>query len=485
MGSTRAGRVQCQLLTHVVSKMEHSPKLTTVDRRLARRRYFPACCISTAGVHIDSTLFLVPVRQLMFSPPNRSRKTAATLLIFTQTYPPDPAAVGQHFADAASELARRGHCVVVFTAGSGYNDPKLRYPSREFAPDGVEVRRFPFSSLGKRNMFMRAVGAVNFMVQCFARALFTPKLKGMLVSTSPPLIGVVAALAGMIRGVPYGYWAMDLNPDQLIALGNIREKGLLAKTLEAFNRFILRRARIIVALDDLMASRLHSRDAHSAEIAVIPPWSPDAALSPVPRDSNAFRSELRVGNDFVVMYSGNHTSANPLDTLLDAAVQLNDRSDVKFVFVGDGVAKRKVEQYIRDHALTNTFSLPYQPRESLNASLSAADVHVVTLGDGFAGIIHPCKVYGAMAVARPLLYFGPSTSHLSDLISRYGIGWRVSHGDVAGAVARIRAIAAMPAEELEQIGKKARAALLRDLSPEILCGRFCDLVEEKLELANA
>ena len=39
---------------------------------------------------------------------------------------------------------------------------------------------------------------------------------------------------------------------------------------------------------------------------------------------------------------------------------------------------------------------------TLRESLSAADVHVVSLGADMVGIIHPCKVYGAMAVlARP------------------------------------------------------------------------------------
>ena len=32
------------------------------------------------------------------------------------------------------------------------------------------------------------------------------------------------------------------------------------------------------------------------------------------------------------------------------------------------------------------------------------------------GIIHPCKIYGAMAAARPILFLGPNPSHISDLL---------------------------------------------------------------------
>ena len=34
---------------------------------------------------------------------------AKTILIISQTFVPDPASVGQHMADVAFELARRGH----------------------------------------------------------------------------------------------------------------------------------------------------------------------------------------------------------------------------------------------------------------------------------------------------------------------------------------------------------------------------------------
>ena len=61
-------------------------------------------------------------------------------------------------------------------------------------------------------------------------------------------------------------------------------------------------------------------------------------------------------------------------------------------------------------------SLPYQPIAELKYSLTAADVHVVSLGEGMVGIIHPCKVYGAMTAGRPILFLGPRPSHVSDLL---------------------------------------------------------------------
>ena len=50
-------------------------------------------------------------------------------------------------------------------------------------------------------------------------------------------------------------------------------------------------------------------------------------------------------------------------------------------------------------------------------SLSAADAHLVSVGNESVGTIHPCKIYGAMAVARPIILLAPDPCHVSDLVA--------------------------------------------------------------------
>ncbi len=79
---------------------------------------------------------------------NLHSMSARSLLLLSQVYPPDPAAVGQHLHDAAREMARRGWTVRVLTSARGYADPSARYPARERL-DGVDVRRLGWGSFGK------------------------------------------------------------------------------------------------------------------------------------------------------------------------------------------------------------------------------------------------------------------------------------------------------------------------------------------------
>ncbi|HEY6562964.1 MAG TPA: hypothetical protein VIY86_00580, partial [Pirellulaceae bacterium] len=116
---------------------------------------------------------------------------------------------------------------------------------------------------------------------------------------------------------------------------------------------------------------------------------------------------------------------------------------------------------------------------------SAADVHVVTLGNEMVGIVHPCKVYGAMAVGRPILFIGPSPSHVADLLRDHAIGEIVAHGDVSGCVAAIRRLRDLPESERGRMGQVGLAAMTSGLSRDILLTRFCDRLAAALQLGNS
>jgi glycosyltransferase involved in cell wall biosynthesis len=410
--------------------------------------------------------------------------TPRTILIISQVFVPDPASVGQHIADVAYELARRGHRVLVYTSRRGFENPSVIYPARETI-NGVEIRRMPFASFGKKNLLVRILGTAAFMIQAFFRALFTPKLAGLFFSTSPPLIGLVCTIAAAIRRVPTVYWAMDLNPDQLLALGKIKPTSFSARLLEFVNRRILKHANLIVALDRFMAGRLDDRRVIRHKMVTIPPWPHESFIEPVDQTTNPFRLKHNLAGKFVFMYSGNHSPSNPLKTLLDAAVRLKDHPDIRFLFVGGGTGKKEVEQYIQEHNLTNVVSLPYQPLADLRFSLSAADVHIVSLGSEMVGIIHPCKVYGAMAVARPVLFLGPKPSHISDLLDRHSFGLHISHGDVDAAEKAIHTFFTTERPKLEAMGQTAQQLLRSSLSQDQLCGQFCDEVEGAFSLVKA
>lgn len=404
-----------------------------------------------------------------------------TLLVLSQVFVPDPASVGQHMADVAFEMARRGHRVLVYASARGYENPSVMYPSHETL-HGVEIRRFGFASFGKKNILLRILGTASFMVQAIRVVFTTRDLGGIFFSTSPPLIGVAALLGHWFRRVPIAYWAMDLNPDQLIAMGKIKAHSIPARVLEFANRLILKNAALVVALDRFMESRLMTRVKHlGKKLLVMPPWPHESHLEPLAHADNPFRARHGLGPDkFVIMYSGNHSPANPLRTLLEATRKFKDHPRVRFFFIGGGLGKKEVEGFARDERMSNIVCLPYQPLADLRYSLSAADVHVVSLGDDMVGIVHPCKIYGAMTVGRPILFLGPRPSHVADILEETSIGRHVAHGDVDAAVEAIQWFLDAHAVVLARMGNTAQQILTQRFTQDYLCNKFCDALENAL-----
>ena len=398
------------------------------------------------------------------------------LLIISQVYPPDPAAVGQQLADVAEEMVRRGWQVQVWTAAQGYEDPSVRYPRRELRA-GVQVSRLPWSSFGKGSIAVRLMAQLFFMVQAMLRALVTPGPTAILVSTSPPFAGFGGCGLSVLRRVPLVWWVMDINPDQMVTSGRLSARSLVARMFDWMNRRTLMQARDVIVLDRFMRDRILQKAPVEAKLHVVPPWPHDNVLADIPHDSNPFRRQHRLTESFVVMYSGNHGYSTPLDTLLEAAKRLRGESRLKFVFIGGGVVKKEIDAMVAREAPPNILSLPYQPLADIRYSLSAADVHVVSIANEGVGIVHPCKVYGALAIGRPVIALAPAASYAADILDQHRVGWLIEHGEVDRLVALLKELLAMPGTALATMGQAAKEAVRECYSRDRLLGRVCDIVE--------
>jgi glycosyltransferase involved in cell wall biosynthesis len=398
-----------------------------------------------------------------------------TLVIFSQVYVPDPASVGQHMHDAAAAFVRRGLRVIVFTSDRGYEDPSQRF-SRYERRAGVDIVRLPLSSFGKHSLPIRLLGAGAFLSEAIALALTLRRIDRVLVSTSPPMCAAAGLALHRARGVPFDYWIMDLNPDQVVALGGLTADAMPVRALDWLNVQALGHAANVITLDRFMAERVCAKFPVGERLTVLPPWphvQVDATAS-----AAEFRDEHAFGSARVVMYSGNLSPVHPVTTLLDAAQALKDDPRLLFVFIGGGLGREQIEQAILERGMANLRTLPYQPLAMLQQSLSAADVHVVAMGNAMVGIVHPSKIYGALAVGRPILALAPKTSHVAELVASERVGWVIAHGDVDGATRVLREIAAAPPDVLAEMGERARAVARKHFDRDELIERFCNLLDQ-------
>ena len=404
------------------------------------------------------------------------------ILILNQAFYPDVVSTGQHATDLAIGLAERGHSVTVVASNRAYDDPTRRF-GRDEVWRGIRVHRVTTTGFGKATKWRRAIDFAGFLINCSLCLMRLSAFDVVIALTTPPLIGLLGALFVRLRGGRLVYWVMDLNPDEAIAAGWLSPHSFSARGLHRLLRYILSRSACVIALDRFMQRRLLLKGAPKSRTVVLPPWSHDHVVQCNPEGRLRFRQQHGLAEKFVIMYSGNHSPCHPLDTVLQAALRVVDQTHIAFCFVGGGSDYRKVQRFAADHSLKNMLCLPYQPLETLSASLAAADLHVVVMGDAFVGIVHPCKIYNILAIGKPVLYVGPLQSHITDLLTHLpSISWfyPAQHGDVDLVVQHI-----LRASCTVHVERNGQIALAVRFSQAVLLSRMIALVESLQDTAVA
>ena len=374
----------------------------------------------------------------------------------------------QHLTDLAISLASRGHEVTVIASDRGYDDPAIRFKRRE-RWKGINIIRIPAASFGKSSKWRRVLNFGSFMLLCSLRLLVLRRFDVVVALTSPPLISFLAALFVKVKGGKFCFWVMDLNPDEAIAAGWLEQNSATSRALQRMLNYSLKAASRTIVLDRFMRDRVAAKGVDTARIAVVPPWSHDDQVVYSAPGREQFRQHHALSDKFVVMYSGNHSPCHPLDTLLDAARALREKSELVFCFIGGGSEQSKV----RESGLSNVKCLRYQPLSELSKSLSAADLHVVIMGEKFVGIVHPCKIYNILSIGAPVLYIGPEPSHVTDIASQQGQFFIARHGDVDSVVSAIQ-------KATESHRRQPEVSFSKDK----LLSRLIDLVEVRQDLQD-
>lgn len=398
------------------------------------------------------------------------------ILLLNQCFHPDHVSTAQHLTDLAVALADAGHQVTAVSASRGYDNPELRYPVRE-KWQGIEIHRIWTPGLGKKSKWRRLVDFAIFWGNATRILLFLPRQDVTVCLTSPPLISTLGTVVAKLKGGAVVPWVMDLNPDEAVAAGWLKAGGVVERTLTFIQNWSFRRASRIIALDRFMAERLMAKGVGEEVIHTDAPWSHDQAVQYDVAARDAFRAEHGLTGKFVVMYSGNHSPCHPLDAVLAAAKEMQGEERLHFLFVGGGSEFKKVQAFAKEKVLKNITCLPYQPMEKLSGSLSAADLHLVVMGDPFVGIVHPCKIYNILTLGIPFLFIGPDQSHGADLARRLN---QPAHGrvarneDVPAIVQQIRESMSLGTQPVNEKAK----ALGAEFSHSVLCPRLVRVIDQ-------
>ena len=378
---------------------------------------------------------------------------------------PDQSATSRMLTDLAFGLAERGVSVAVVTSRQLYENPGAALSPFEVA-SGVSIHRVSKAARGRARLAGRALDYLSFHAAAGLALLKLLRRGDVVVAkTDPPLISIVVSHAARVRGAVLVNWLQDLFPE----VASVLTPNLIPKPLEnqlaAARDRSLRRAAMNVVLGEGMRDRVLSAGIDSVRVRIVPNWADTHSVVPQPAAESATRQRLGLAGRFVVGYSGNLGRAHEFETLIGAALLQRSNPGFAFLITGGGAKAEAVRASVQAQGLDSFFFQSYQPAELLSDSLSAADVHFVSLLPALEGLIVPSKLYGILAAGRPVVFIGDTAGDLAKLIRDERCGIVVAVGDSEGLAAELRALRDDPAR-LESMGARARELALARYTKE-------------------
>ena len=396
------------------------------------------------------------------------------VLFINQFFHPDVAATAQLLTDLAEDLTAAGHSVTVVTGRASYDGGQDLGPTKDLHR-GIQICRVGGIPLERKTVRSRYVSYLVFWVAATWRCIVLPRHDVVVPMTTPPLLSCLGVLLKWIKGSRVVCWSMDVYPELGVLLGAIREASAATRLLGSLNSWSLRRADMVVALGSHMATKIVAKGVSVERTRILPPWEDAKLVGPIPHKGNPFRVEHGLDDKFVVLYSGNLGAAHEFGTLLDTSEYLATAPEIVFLVTGNGPRRVWVEEQVRSRGVKNLRFLPYQPRETLRFSLSAGDVHVVTLRSGFEGLLVPSKFVGALAAGRPILFVGPKMGEIPDAIVSGQCGIVIEPGEwrlLAEAILELYRDEALRG----RMGRNARALFEQAYSRGSATTRFAELL---------
>ena len=391
------------------------------------------------------------------------------ILLLSQWFDPEPMFKGLLFARG---LVARGHEVDVLTGFPNYPGGNI-YPGYRIRPwvreqiDGISILRVALYPSHDKSGFRRTLNYMSFAISAALIGTALIRQPDVVYVYHPPAtIGLVAAVIGFFRKVPFIYDIQDLWPDTVSATGMLKSR-IVIMLLNRCCRFVYRRANRIVVLSPGFKRILVERGVPAAKIEVIYNWCDEASLRHTPSPT-----QIGAPGEFTVLFAGTMGISQALDAVLEAARLCRQAvPQARFVFIGGGVDRERLEHKAKTMELGNIRFLPYRPMREMGSILAAADVLLVHLKDDpLFRITIPSKTQAYLAVGKPILM--GVRGDAADIVQRSGCGLACEPENPESIAAVISQLAALDPKQRSEMGRNGARYYAEHMAFDLGVGRF-------------
>ncbi|MBQ9926631.1 MAG: glycosyltransferase [Lachnospiraceae bacterium] len=403
------------------------------------------------------------------------------LLIYAHYYYPDVASTGQILTELAEGLNDTFHTTVICTVPSYTGKISRYYRKHKYYYEninGVDVLRIRVPEFRKSFALSRIFNILSYFFSAIFATFRVGHQDYVFTISQPPVLGGLLGVIGKhIKKAKLIYNIQDFNPEQVMAVDFTHNK-LILNTMMMLDKYSCRQASKVIIVGRDMIETLQKRFEKMVPYAHINNWINEEEIYPLPGNDSgvsAFKRKYGLEDKFVIMYSGNIGLYYDLANILKTIEKFKDEERVVFAFIGEGSVLEELRTYKEANQLSNVVFIPYQPKSDLIYSLNAGDVHFVVNAKGIKGVSVPSKLYGVMAVGKPVLGIMDEGAEARLIVEEAECGISVEPGDYKAIEALIgKYIKLQGSEKLAEMGARGREYLIRNLTRKVSVEKYRD-----------
>jgi len=329
------------------------------------------------------------------------------ILFLTQYFPPEVGAPQNRLYELAIRLQNKGADVTVLTAMPNY--PRMilieSYRRKFYCfenLDSLKVHRSYIFVKKSRSLFVRLLNYFSFVISSIIIGTFKIEKQDYIFCESPPLfLGISALILTKIKKAKLIFNVSDLWPESAEKLGLVRNKFLLNLSTN-LEEYLYQKSYIITGQTQGIVKNISTRFPNKKVY-----WLKNGIDTKLFENVNDRQWRIEKGfsiNDFLVLYAGILGYAQGLDVIFYAANILQDSSKIKFIIMGDGPEKERLQKLSDDLNLKNVLFMDSEPKKNMPFIIASMNASVVPLKkiDLFKGAI-PSKIFEVLASKKPIL----------------------------------------------------------------------------------
>ena len=408
------------------------------------------------------------------------------IIIYTNHFFPEDFKVN----DIAFELQKEGYDITIVSAVPDY--PKGKFfegygwfkRNREIV-NGCKVIRLPIiprgNGGGKRLILQYLSYYLSSSIFTFFHK-FTHKYDAVFVHlTSPFFIGLPATKLKKFQHIPMYFWMLDLWPESITAVTGIKNP-LIIKPLESQVKYVYNNCDKILIGSKGFEKSISEKGNYQDKLVYFPNWA-EANLGSINeidyKNVEPFCSLKE--DDFVILFAGNIGEGQNLSCFLEAALELKNEQNIKFILLGDGRAKKSLQEYAETNGLLdeNVFFPGRFPLEAMPYFMEKASVLFVSLKDELIfNLTVPAKVQFYMAQGKPILAMLNGDG--ADLINEAKCGMAVNANDKRRLIEAILKLKNKTKKELLEFGSNGLNYYINNFKKELRISQLIEIFKQNI-----